>query len=190
MPVQIGSDTREADIVVYANDQHTAARIVVECKKADVSEREFEQAVSQAFSYAATGTVRAEYFWVTTGIKDEYFQIPEEEPKKYFPVPDIPNSGATGLAQFKYAKGGGLVNGQKLYELEKVTEDELTRRFKQAHDALWGGGALSPAEAFDEMDKLIFCKIWDERKLRKQGEPYSFQIFREKRSKRREKERG
>ncbi len=183
VPVQIGSDTREADIVVYANNERTAALIVVECKRADVSARELEQAVSQAFSYAATGTVRAEYFWVTTGIKNEYFQIPEEEPKKYFSVPDIPNCGATGLAQFKYAKGGGMVNGQNLYELEKVTEDELTRRFKQAHDALWGGGALSPAEAFDEMDKLIFCKIWDERKLRKSGEPYSFQIFREKRSK-------
>ena len=180
VPVQIGSDTREADIVVYANDERTAALIVVECKRADVSERELEQAVSQAFSYAATGTVRAEYFWVTTGIKDEYFQIPAEEPKKYFSVPDIPNCGATGLAQFKYAKGGGMVNGQKLFELAKVTEDELIRRFKQAHDALWGGGALSPAEAFDEMDKLIFCKIWDERKLRKNGQPYDFQIFRQK----------
>jgi type I restriction-modification system DNA methylase subunit len=180
VPVQIGSDTREADIIVYGNDERTEARIVAECKRADVSEREFEQAVSQAFSYAATGTVRAEYFLVTSGIKDEYFQIPAEEPKKYFSVPDIPNCGATGLAQFKYAKGGGMVNGQKLFELVKVTEDELIRRFKQAHDALWGGGALSPAEAFDEMDKLIFCKIWDERKLRKNGQPYDFQIFRQK----------
>ena len=44
-----------------------------------------------------------------------------------------------------------------------------TRRFEQAHQALWGGGELNPSEAFDELDKLIFCKLWDERKLRKPG---------------------
>ncbi len=177
--VKIGSDTREADIIVYNNAEHTSARIVVECKKADVSEREFEQAIGQAFSYAATGTVRAEYFWVTSGIKDAYFQIPEEEPKEYSTVADVPQYGADELARFKYARGGGSVNGQRLFDLEKVTEDDLTRRFKQAHDALWGGGELNPSEAFDELDKLIFCKIWDERKPRKKGQPYDFQIFRE-----------
>lgn len=53
----------------------------------------------------------------------------------------------------------------------------MTRRFKQAHEALWAGGQLNPSEAFDELDKLIFCKIWDERKPRKMGEPYDFQVI-------------
>jgi len=35
----------------------------------------------------------------------------------------------------------------------------------------------NPSEAFDELDKLIFCKIWDERTPRKAGEPYDFQVF-------------
>lgn len=177
--VKIGSDTREADIIVYNNDEHTSAHIVVECKKEDVSELEFSQAIAQAFSYAATGTVRAKYFWVTSKIKDVYFEIPEKEPKQYISVPDVPQYGVDKLAQFKYAKGGGEVNGQKLFELGAVSEDELTRRFKQAHNSLWGGGELNPSEAFDELDKLIFCKIWDERKPRKQGDPYNFQIFSE-----------
>ena len=177
--VKIGSDTREADIIVYNNDEHTSAHIVVECKKEDVSELEFNQAIAQAFSYAATGTVRAKYFWVTSKIKDAYFEIPEKEPKKYLSVPDVPQYGVSKLAKFKYAKGGGSANGQKLFELEVVTEDELTRRFKQAHNSLWGGGELNPSEAFDELDKLIFCKIWDERKPRKKGEAYYFQIFSE-----------
>lgn len=177
--VNIGSDTREADIIVYNNDELTSAHIVVECKKSEISELEFNQAISQAFSYAATGTVRAKYFWVTSKIKDACFEIPEKEPKKYLSVPDIPQYGVSMLAKFKYAKGGGSVNGQKLFELAVVTEDELTRRFKQAHNSLWGGGELNPSEAFDELDKLIFCKIWDERKPRKAGEAYDFQIFSE-----------
>jgi type I restriction enzyme M protein len=178
--VQIGSDKREADIIVYNNDAKTDAHIVVECKKQEVSEREFEQAVKQAFSYAATGTVRAKYFWVTSGIKDAYFEIPEKEPKKYITISDVPQFGVSQLAKFKYVKGGGVVNGQRLFDLEVVSQDELTRRFKQAHNALWGGGELNPSEAFDELDKLIFCKIWDERKPRKKGEPYDFQIFQER----------
>ena len=177
--VKIGSDTREADIIVYNNDEHTSAHIVVECKKEDVSELEYNQAIAQAFSYAATGTVRAKYFWITSKIKDVYFEIPEKEPKKYIPIPDIPQYGVSKLAKFKFAKGGGEVNGQKLFELQVVTENELTRRFKQAHNSLWGGGELNPSEAFDELDKLIFCKIWDERKPRKKGEAYDFQIFSE-----------
>ncbi|MDR2126200.1 MAG: SAM-dependent methyltransferase, partial [Prevotellaceae bacterium] len=47
--------------------------------------------------------------------------------------------------------------------------------------ALWGGGALAPTTAFDELDKLIFCKIWDERwdenNPKSKGEPYNFQII-------------
>ena len=174
--VKMGSDTREADIIVYNNAEHTHAHIVVECKKEEVSELEFKQAIAQAFSYAATGTVRAKYFWVTSNIKDAYFEIPEKEPRNYLSATDIPQYGVKELAPFKYAKGGGDYNGQKLFELQPVEENELTRRFKQAHNSLWGGGELNPSEAFDELDKLIFCKIWDERKPRKKGEAYDFQI--------------
>lgn len=180
VPIKIGSDTREADMIVYNDDEHTSAHIVIECKKMEVSELEFKQATEQAFSYAATGTVRAKYFWVTSGIKNAYFEIPKKEPKKRISIPDIPQYGVTQLARFKYAKGGGNVQKQKLFELDVVTEDELTRIFKQAHQALWGGGELNPSEAFDELGKLIFCKIWDERKPRKRGEPYDFQIFSDK----------
>ncbi|MBP3712945.1 MAG: hypothetical protein J6I86_10860, partial [Bacteroidaceae bacterium] len=66
---------------------------------------------------------------------------------------------------------------QQFFDLSVIEQSELTRRFKQAHEALWAGGQLNPSEAFDELDKLIFCKIWDERKPRKIGEPYDFQII-------------
>ena len=65
---------------------------------------------------------------------------------------------------------------QQFFDLERVTESDLTYRFKKAHQSLWGGGELNPSDAFDELDKLIFCKIWDERQTKK-GYPYDFQIF-------------
>jgi type I restriction-modification system DNA methylase subunit len=175
VPVVMGSTTKEADIIVYNDDEQKSPHIIVECKKQEVSELEFTQAVEQGFSYAVAEG--AKYVWITSGIKDEYYQVPTEKPKERITITDIPQAGVETLARFKYAKGGGISNGQKLFELTVVTEDELTRRFKQAHQSLWGGGELNPSEAFDELDKLIFCKIWDEKKARKVGEPYDFQIF-------------
>jgi hypothetical protein len=35
VPVTIGSTTKEADIIVYNDDELTSAHIVVECKKED-----------------------------------------------------------------------------------------------------------------------------------------------------------
>ncbi len=184
--VTMGSSVKEADIVVFNDDECTKPHIVVECKKTEVSELEFIQAIEQAaaYAYALSGTIK--YLWVTSGIKNEYFLIDKESNVKQT-IPDIPRYGVTEVQKFKYAKGGRYSNEeagtddtkQKFFELEVIDEDELTRRFKQAHQALWAGGELNPSEAFDELDKLIFCKIWDERKPRKKGEPYDFQIFNE-----------
>lgn len=127
-------------------------------------------------SYAVAEGAR--YVWVTSRLKNEYFEIPARKPKDRITIPDVPQFGVTELAGHKFAVGGGTSkNGQKLFPLEVVTQDELTRRFQQAHQALWGGGELNPSEAFDELDKLIFPKLWDERKLRKPGEPYDFQVI-------------
>ena len=176
--VRMGSQTKEADIIVYADDDLKSPLIIVECKKPDVSELEFAHAVDQAFSYAVAEGGR--YVWVTSGLKNEYYEVPAKKPKDRIAIPDVPQCGVTELAKFKFAfQGGTTRTGQKLFHLEEVNQDELTRRFQQAHQALWGGGELNPSEAFDELDKLIFCKLWDERKLRKPGEPYDFQIFTE-----------
>lgn len=176
--VQMGSEIKEADIIVYNDDALQSPFIIVECKRPEVSELEFRRAVDQAFSYAVAEG--AKYAWVTSKLKDEYYEVSTRKPRERIAVPDVPQFGVLEVAKFKFAYGGGTTKeGQKLFELETVTEDELTRRFQQAHQALWGGGELNPSEAFDELDKLIFCKLWDERKPRKSGEPYDFQIFTE-----------
>jgi type I restriction enzyme M protein len=179
VPVQMGSESKEADIIVYGDDGCKSPLIVVECKKPDVSEMEFRRAVDQAFSYAVAEG--AKYVWGTSRLKNEYYEVPPRKPKDRITIPDIPQFGVEHVARFKFAfEGGTTKTGQKLFPLESVSEDDLTRRFQQAHQALWGGGELNPSEAFDELDKLIFCKLWDERKLRKPGEPYDFQIISEK----------
>jgi type I restriction enzyme M protein len=194
--VTMGADKREADIVVYEDAAWEKPKIVVECKKQEVSQQEFNQAINQAFSYAnaLAGTVK--YIWVTSELLDEIFLFDKEKDIREG-LQDIPKYGSDSVAPYQYVKGGGKrtfidQNGkeqtQHFKELKIVSEEELTRRFKQAHDALWAGGQLNPSEAFDELDKLIFCKIWDEKynvidgqlKRRKKGDIYDFQIIKEK----------
>ena len=167
--VQIGSETREADILVY-NDSHNKILIVVECKEENINERQFQIDVDQAYSYAHASAAR--YVWVTSGIKDEYFEITNISPVSRISISDIPKRDGE-VKRFKYIKG---VN-----EPSKGTQGELIQKFKSAHDALWGGGALAPTTAFDELDKLIFCKIWDERwrdnDPKSKGQPFNFQII-------------
>lgn len=175
--VPVGSDVKEADIIVYNDSEHMRPHIIVECKKEEITEQEFKQAVRQAYSYAFATAGTVKYIWVTSGIKDEYYSFDKEIDSRES-VTDIPQYKVAKLASYKFAKNGGITeDGQKLSPLYTVEESELTNRFKQAHQALWGGGELNPSEAFDELDKLIFCKIFDEKKKRKNGYPYDFQII-------------
>lgn len=175
--VTVGSDVKEADIIVYNDSECKRPHIIVECKKEEITEQEFKQAVRQAYSYAFATAGTVKYIWVTSGIKDEYYSFDKEIDSRES-VTDIPQYKVAKLASYKFAKNGGITeDGQKLSPLYTVEESELTNRFKQAHQALWGGGELNPSEAFDELDKLIFCKIFDEKKKRKNGYPYDFQII-------------
>ncbi len=176
VPVKMGSDNREADIVVYSDKSHAKPLIVVECKKSDVSEAEYKQSIAQGFSYAVS--LGADFVWATSNIKDEYYKVSKKYPQKHEAIANIPKLGGT-VAEYKYAQDGS----GDYFDLSVVSEGDLTARFKQAHNALWGGGELNPSEAFDELDKLIFCKIWDERILREKNEAYDFQIITEKNNK-------
>lgn len=97
--VTMGSETKEADIVVYNDDACTKPHIVVECKKEDVSEAEFEQAANQAFSYAQALAGTVKYVWVTSKIKDAYFRVDKDSNIKST-EPDIPQYGVAKLAQY------------------------------------------------------------------------------------------
>ena len=171
VPVKMGIDTKYADIIVYNDDAHKSPFIIVECKKPEVSDAAFGEAVNQAFSYA--NALSANFVWVTSSLKSEAYDA-----KSFYPmerernaIADIPRFGKT-VVRYRYTVGG-----QGGRALEVVDEDVLTRIFKQAHDALWAGGKRNPSQAFEDLDTLIFCKLWDERKDRDLGEPYDFQVY-------------
>lgn len=166
---EIERDTRGADIVVYGENNNKIL-IAVECKREDINERQFQAAIEEVF--ASANSLNGRYLWVTSGVRNEYFEISDRYSTERTVIPDIPKKDGI-IDRYKYVKG------EK--EPQQGTKTELIQKFKLAHDALWGGGALSPTTAFDELDKLIFCKIWDERwkdnAPETKGEPFAFQII-------------
>lgn len=182
VPVTRGSTIREADIIVYDDELCLAPLIVVECKRQDISEAEFIQAIEQAFSYAYFLPGDVKYVWVTSGIRNDFYEV-DKNLNTRNQIPDIPRFGQklSNWKPYRYVYKAASVLNQEgcelLRDIETIDQAELTRRFKLAHQTLWNGGELEPSDAFDELDKLIFCKIWDERKDRHAGEPYDFQIY-------------
>lgn len=182
--VKMGSSDKEADLVVYTDESCTQPYIIVECKKEDISELEFGEAVKQAFSYAYALAGTTKYIWVTKGNKEEFYKFDKDKSTQET-ISEIPYAGETDAKKYRYAKGGyytDLVKGVstkiKCSDIIAIEENDLVRVFKQAHDALWAGGELNPSQAFDELDKLVFCKVWDEKNTLK-GYPYEFQVLNE-----------
>ena len=83
VPVTMGREIKEADIVVYADEMCLCPHILVECKRQEVSEAEYQQAIEQAYSYAFALPSDVKYVWVTSGIKSDYFEVDKSQKTDY-----------------------------------------------------------------------------------------------------------
>lgn len=68
-----------------------------------------------------------------------------------------------------------FIKGDKAKDLKTVSRDDLISALEKCHDTVWQGGKLAPTTAFDEVSKLLFCKMKDEKDGTKKGQPYRFQ---------------
>lgn len=105
-PVTMGREVKEADIVVFEDSLCVKPLILVECKKQEVSEAEFQQAINQAYSYAFALPGQVKYVWITSGIKNEYFGVDKSQNTRN-QMPDIPQYGQTTnmcMVQITYRK--------------------------------------------------------------------------------------
>ncbi len=157
-----------ADIVVYEDDELKKSYIVVECKKDGISDAEFKQAIEQVFGNA--NSLRSKFASVVAGITKTAFDVAEFKPseREKNVISDIPEKyGRTPKYKF--------IKGYSEKDLKVVSREELIRALEKSHDTVWQGGKLAPTTAFDEVSKLLFCKLRDE-KTTKKGENYNFQI--------------
>ena len=162
-----------ADLVVFRDKEHTKPFGVIECKRDAVSDTEFKQAVEQAFGNGHAHKFRAEYIGVIAGQTRAFYDCSDKFgvlEREANIVADLPAQYGNP-EEFKYYK-----NAFPKPDIGAVSRDDLIKTIRKCHQTLWGGGRLSPPMAFGELTKLIFLKTRDEKKARKRGEPYDFQI--------------
>jgi len=160
---------RHADIVIYEDDAKTKPYIIVECKKDGISDAEFEQAAKQAIANARV--LKAAFAICVAGNTRRAMETDrwnDKEPEKAI-ITDIPIAYGK-VEEFRFKRG------DPNWDLKIVDEQELKRALEKAHNTLWAGGKRNPTVAFDELCKIIFVKIRDEKRGRKTGEYYDFQI--------------
>lgn len=176
VPVVVGVAKPRADLVVYEDDAGKKPYLSVECKREGISEAEIKSAIEEG--YSAANSLRCKYLIIVAGSVKIAFDVANFPPneREQNIISDIPIRYGT-VPKYTFKKDAQeLVFGTGDRELRKPTKDELISKFQQCHDILWEGGKRNPAEAFDEMSKLMFCKNWDERRKTHKSEYYSFQI--------------
>lgn len=158
----------KADIVVFEDKDHKTPFIVVECKRENISKQEEAQAVEQAFGNA--NSLKSKYTSMVSGSIRTFYDVANFPARERFKniIADLPI--CFGKPQeWKFKKG------DEKWDLAKADTSQLISIFNNCHDLIWEGGKKNPAEAFDEMSKLMFCKIRDERDCRNNSY-YEFQI--------------
>ena len=158
-----------ADIVVFQDDDKKDPFIVVECKKEETSETEFKQAIEQAFGNC--NSLGAYYTVVVAGNTRISHDVKNYEPgERTENVIADPPIGYGKVQEWRYLKG------VPRSELSVIERSDLIRVLEKCHQTLWQGGKFAPTQAFDELAKILFIKIRDEKKSRLKGKPYDFQI--------------
>ena len=144
-----------ADIVVFKDEAHLENYLVVEAKEKNRSETEWVQDIEQGFGNA-------------NGLRSEYLIVDKFNERKVFDIQNYPQNerveNQISDVSINFGLTPSFLHGSGIgKDLRSVSFNDLSRIFQQCHNILWSGGKLNPIVAFDEMSKLFFAKIYDER---------------------------
>ncbi len=155
-----------ADVVVFKDDRRRDPYIAVETAAPNLSTSERDQKVEQVFGNA--NALAAEYAVFYDGDKPKQTWRVQGEgglEREQNVIADIP-SNYGDVPTYLFHRGGA--------DLGVVSDNILASTFDKCHNELWSGGRVDPTMAFDEMSKLMFAKMYDERRTQN-GQPYTFQ---------------
>jgi len=137
-----------ADIVIYRDIARTEAFIVGETKAPKET-----TGIEQAESYARN--LGAEFFFWTNDGKNRTAYATSKYPNKSKSIVDIPFWLGDQPISSKLSKS---------HKLPPFKDENALRAVVRAcHDLIWEKQGHDPAKSFDELAKLLFLKLYDER---------------------------
>lgn len=146
-PIKMGRSTKRADLVIFKEEyKHVQEniKIIIEVKKEDIKPSDSDNGIDQLKSYVAA-SINCEYaIWIGNEkivfIKDEFNHL-----KK---IPDIPKSGKNEIPIPTNSNLKPAVN--------------LKQTFRRIHNYIYANQGFHKDKAFEELQKLIFIKVYDE----------------------------
>ena len=145
--IKMGSASKSADLVVSKPNgprRQDGVFIVVEAKRADVLPKDKEEGVGQLRSYMAACSSCKYGLWVGS----EKVAYEKLDDGTIVETTDIPRQGDLE---------------PKPPEFTSLTPAiDLKAAFRRCHNYIYANQGIQKAEAFHELQKLIFCKVHDE----------------------------
>jgi type I restriction enzyme M protein len=150
-PIRVGRNIKRVDIVVfYENRVHKQenAYILAETKSENIKPSHKESGIDQLKSYLSVCMNAKFGLWI--GSERITLEVIEVEGRKEFvDIPDLPRKGETIPPR---PTRGWLVPATNLKSV-----------FKRIHNYIYANQGLQKDKAFEELLKLIFIKVYDER---------------------------
>lgn len=146
-PVKMGTSRKRADIVVFKPGgprQQDTVVVIVEAKREDVSPRNKAEGVDQLKSYMSACSACRFGLWVGA----EKLAYQKSDDGGMDDTTDIPRFGDT------------QPQPPKFHELTPAID--LKASLRRCHNYIYANQGIQKAEAFHELQKLIFCKVLDE----------------------------
>jgi len=148
--VKMGRAKKRVDIVIFLHEKsHNQENIylISEVKREDVKPSDRKEGISQLGSYVSACPNCKFSLWV--GRERLTFETVEEKgERKLTQIPDIPKYGDTTIPR---PVRGSLVPAVSLKQV-----------FKRIHNYIYVNQGLQKDKAFEELQKLIFVKVYDE----------------------------
>ena len=174
VPVQMGSETKSADVVLFKNSKLDDAFLVAECVEPAPSVRARKKKIDQGFSYAIN--LGAPYVAYASDDQDTglwevatQWGVKERARNSRGEIFSL-GSAYSPLTSYSFYKAAEGKN-----DLKVPAPEELERAVRRAHGLIWAGGKRDPLEAFSEWSKILFAKLYDEWETPTE-QPYHLQI--------------
>jgi len=149
-----------ADVIVYGSTRRTAPLICCETKAPD---QPLDRAArEQAISYARLLPKIAPITVLTNGRQVQVFQTLD---KTRLPAIPIRKDFDKGIVELVLSKSiSDALRAEAKHELFIIDDVQTFKRLlKASHDEIRNNEGYDPTEAFDELSKVLFCKMYEEK---------------------------
>ncbi|MBN1450634.1 MAG: N-6 DNA methylase [Anaerolineales bacterium] len=149
--VGLGRSKKRVDIAIFppkTEHQQENIQIIVECKREDIRPTDRDNGIEQLKSYLSACLNARFGLWIGSELQ-VWEKVATDQGHQFVIATDIPRFGFGAPAPLTFA------------ELVPARE-ELIGVFRRCHNYIYGNQGLQKEPAFQELLKLIFCKVYDE----------------------------